>query len=35
MKHLMTFQAFPMVVVTALIIWAWVSILSVLIGSFF
>jgi hypothetical protein len=35
MKQLMTFQNFPMVVVTALIVWAWISILSVLIGSFF
>lgn len=35
MKQLMTFQNFPMVVVTALIVWAWISILSVLLGSFF
>jgi hypothetical protein len=35
MKQLLTFQGFPMVVVTALIIWAWISILSVLIASFF
>lgn len=35
MKQFMTFQSFPMVVVTLMIIWAWVSILSVLIGSFF
>ncbi len=35
MKQLLTFQGFPMVVVTAMIIWAWISILSVLIGSFF
>lgn len=35
MKQFMTFQGFPMVVVTAMIIWAWISILSVLIGSFF
>lgn len=32
---LFTFQGFPMVVVTALIIWAWISLLSVLIASFF
>ncbi len=35
MKQLMTFQGFPMVVVTGMIIWAWISILSVLIASFF
>ena len=35
MKQFLTFQGFPMVVVTAMIIWAWISILSVLIGSFF
>lgn len=35
MKQLLTFQGFPMVVVTALVIWAWISILSVLIASFF
>lgn len=35
MKKFMTFQGAPMVLVTALIIWAWISILSVLIGSFF
>jgi len=35
MKQLFTFQGFPMVVVTGLIIWAWVSLLSVLIASFF
>ncbi len=35
MKQFMTFQSFPMVVVTLMVIWAWVSILSVLIGSFF
>ena len=35
MKQLFTFQGFPMVVVTALIIWAWISVLSVLIASFF
>ena len=35
MKQLLTFQNFPMVVVTGLILWAWISILSVLIASFF
>lgn len=35
MKQLLTFQGFPMVVVVALVAWAWISILSVLIGSFF
>ena len=35
MKQFMTFQNFPMVAVTIMIIWAWVSLLSVIIGSFF
>lgn len=35
MKQFLTFQRFPMVVVTAMIVWAWISILSVLIASFF
>ncbi len=35
MKQLMTFQGFPMVLVVALIVWAWVSVLSVLVASFF
>jgi len=35
MKQLFTFQGFPMVVVTALIIGAWISVFSVLIASFF
>lgn len=35
MKQFLTFQTFPMVVVTGMIIWAWVSILSVLVASFF
>jgi len=35
MKQLMTFQNFPMVLVIGLITWAWFSIISVLIGSFF
>ena len=35
MKQFLTFQGFPMVVVTALIVWAWISLLSVLIASFF
>jgi hypothetical protein len=35
MKHLLTFQSFPMVAVIIMIIWAWISIFSVLIGSFF
>jgi hypothetical protein len=35
MKNYMTFQHFPMVVVIALILWAWLSLLSVLIGSLF
>jgi hypothetical protein len=35
MKQLLTFQSFPMVVVTAMIIWAWISVFSVLIAAFF
>jgi hypothetical protein len=35
MKQLMTFQNFPMVLVVGLIAWAWISVLSVLIASFF
>lgn len=35
MKQLLTFQGFPMVVVVGLVLWAWASIISVLIGSFF
>jgi hypothetical protein len=35
MKQLFTFQGFPMVLVVGLILWAWISLLSVLIGSFF
>ncbi len=32
MKQLLTFQGLPMVVVVAMIVWAWISLLSVLIG---
>lgn len=35
MKQFLTFQNFPMVVVVALIVWSWFSILSVVVGSFF
>ena len=35
MKQFMTFQGFPMIVVVAMIAWAWISILSVLVASFF
>lgn len=35
MKRFLTFQDLPMVVVTGLIIFAWISLLSVLIGSLF
>ncbi len=35
MKQFLTFQGFPMVVVIGMVTWAWISILSVLIGSFF
>jgi hypothetical protein len=35
MKQLFTFQGFPMVVVVAMIVWSWISVISVLIASFF
>jgi len=35
MKQLMTFQGFPMVLVVGLIVWSWISVLSVLVASFF
>jgi hypothetical protein len=35
MKQLLTFQGFPMVVVVGLIVWSWISVLSVLVASFF
>lgn len=35
MKQLLTFQNFPLVVVVGMITWAWISILSVLVASFF
>ena len=35
MKRLLTFQSFPMVVVIALIVWSWFSILSVLVAKLF
>jgi len=35
MKQLLTFQGFPMVVVVAMIVWAWISLISMLIASFF
>lgn len=35
MKKFLTFQNMPMVIVTALIVWSWISILSVLIASLF
>lgn len=35
MKRLFTFQSFPMVVVVALIVWSWLSILSVIIARLF
>ena len=35
MKNFLTFQQFPLVVVTAMIILAWLSLCSVLIGSLF
>lgn len=33
MKQFLTFQNFPMVVVVALIVWSWFSILSVVVAS--
>lgn len=35
MKKYLTFQNLPLVLVTALILWAWFSLLSVLIASLF
>jgi hypothetical protein len=35
MKQLLTFQGFPMVLVVGMVIWAWISLLSVLVASFF
>lgn len=35
MKQYLTFQNLPMVFVTGLIVWAWISLLSVLIGGLF
>ena len=35
MKQLLTFQGLPMVIVTGMIIWSWISIISVLVASFF
>jgi hypothetical protein len=35
MKQLLTFQGFPMVVVIGMVIWSWISIISVLVASFF
>ncbi len=31
----MTFQKLPMLLVTALIVWAWLSFISVMIGALF
>jgi hypothetical protein len=35
MKNYLTFQNFPLVVVIAMVLWAWLSLFSVLIGSMF
>ncbi len=35
MKQFLTFQSFPMVIVTGMVIWSWISILSVVLASFF
>jgi hypothetical protein len=34
-KKYLTFQNTPMVLVTALIVWAWISVLSVVIAGLF
>lgn len=35
MKNYLTFQHLPMVVVIVMIVWAWLSLFSVLLGSLF
>jgi len=35
MKQLLTFQGFPMVLVVGMIVWAWISLFSVLIAWLF
>jgi hypothetical protein len=35
MNNLFTKYGFPMVVITALIVWAWISFISVLLGKLF
>lgn len=35
MKNYLTKQNMPMVIVLGMIVWAWLSLISVLIGSFF
>ena len=35
MKQFLTFQNLPMVIVTLMIVWAWISVLSVLIAAMF
>lgn len=35
MKKYLTFQNFPLVLVTGLILWSWISLLSVLLASLF
>ena len=35
MKQLFTYKGFSMVVVDALVVWSWISLLSVLIAAFF
>lgn len=35
MKKYLTFQNLPLVLVTGLILWAWFSLLSVLVASLF
>lgn len=35
MKHYFTFQNLPSVFVIGLIVWAWLSLISVLIGGLF
>ncbi len=35
MKQMLTFQGLPMLVVVVMIVWAWISLISVLVASFF
>jgi hypothetical protein len=35
MKNYLSFQQFPLVLVIAMVLWAWLSLFSVLVGSLF